>query len=351
MKIKKGTPVPTTVQLTLPAKGSAKPKNDKNVVAFRCVRACPANTAGGPKQLTFRVKDSGSNLSTGWKGPSHGFPVTPNSEISMCLSGCSASGGACTGTGETGAGTANGRFFGAPLPLLTSGVPVCVLNRFNGTIDGASADPTTGQLSATVKLKSDIFLTSTSKVCPRCLNGTCDSGANLGKACTVDGTLTVAQAIATPGIGKSFPLSRDCPPGGSPAGTLDITLPLTTETSEMASDTCGALPVGECKVAYQPLPEGCGTCDAACTGLACVDHITDPVDPAKQVCKDSKGGASTAPVAATTRRGRVSRFPTARTSRCRAYVPRRRVRISSPVTRRSWPRSASRRRARATSMC
>jgi len=141
-----------------------------------------------------------------------------------------------------------------------------------------------------VKLFSDVFLTSVGLVCPRCKNGTCDSGPNMGKGCTVDGTVTVAQAAGD----KVYPVSRDCPTDAAHsqfAGTLSITLPLTTGTSHLdGSRPCRPQP-GDPSVGIPVQDDQCqtGVCNSVCTGLACVSHAADcPGNP----CLDSKGGLS-----------------------------------------------------------
>ena len=43
-----------------------------------------------------------------------------------------------------------------------------------------------------VNLLSDVFVTAADHVCPRCVSGVCDGGSNVGAACAVDATVTVA---------------------------------------------------------------------------------------------------------------------------------------------------------------
>jgi hypothetical protein len=120
------------------------------------------NCSPGQKELTLAVPvadgahpelGNGSDLDNGWTGTSHNFPVIGGSSLVYCLSGCDVTTTFdCTATGTTGAGTANGATFGAPLPLLAANVPVCVVNQFvdttlNGTYNlqtgaaGSAANP------------------------------------------------------------------------------------------------------------------------------------------------------------------------------------------------------------------
>jgi hypothetical protein len=166
--------------------------------------------------------------------------------------------------------------------LLSVGVPVCVVNRFaTPKLTGMVANVATGEIGGTLNLESDVYLTTPNQICPRCSGnalgktGTCDGGARAGQPCRTDGTATVSNA---PG-NKNFTLSSDCRPAGNPAGTLSITLPLTTGSSTLA----GPRP---CNASQDDGCSATGTCDAACTGAACVSTTTDGQ------CVDAKGGVS-----------------------------------------------------------
>ena len=284
---------------------SAKPKKDVDKLVLRClpnpantgcgtttttIAGCPKNPQGGPDEAVLTVADKCTDLDNGWSGISHNFPVTPNSKLYLCISGCDDSTNPnCTATGPIGAGSLNGVTFGPPLPLLAAQVPVCVVNRFQ-IPPTATGNIQLGTMDLQVKLFSDVFLTSVGLVCPRCKNGKCDSGPNMGKACTVDGTVTVAQAAGD----KVYPVSRDCPTDAAHsqfAGTLSINLPLTTGTSSLqGSRPCRAQP-GDPSIGIPVQDDGCGNgvCNSTCTGIACVSHATDcPGSP----CLDSKGGLS-----------------------------------------------------------
>jgi hypothetical protein len=285
---KKGKLKPSQkVTLRATAVVSAKPKKDKDVLKVRCVPntgggECPANPAGGPRELQLLAAASGTDLDNGWTGTSQNFPVVSNAALRVCLTGCGATSNPdCTeDEGQTNA--VNGATFGPPLPLLAANTPVCVVNRFAATkITGVTASIATGVVSGTVNLLSDVFLTTTSQVCPRCSGsdagqvGTCDSGAKQGRACTTQGVVTVANASGN----QRYTLSSDCPPVGSPAGTITIGLPLSTGTSTLA----GSRP---CPGQTQDASSGCGTCGTVCTGGACVSTT------AAGQCVDVKGGIS-----------------------------------------------------------
>jgi hypothetical protein len=289
LKVKNNGKLKPSQQVTLTATAvvSAKPKKDKDVLKVRCVPntgggECPANPAGGPRALQLLAAASGTDLDNGWTGSSQNFPVVSNSELLVCLTGCGATSNPQCTEDEAQTNAVNGATFGSPLPLLASNIPVCVVNRFASTkITGVTANIETGVMSGTVNLLSDVFLSTTSQVCPRCSGndvgqvGTCDSGAKQGRACTTDGVVTVANAAGN----KRYTLSPDCPPGGTAAGTITIGLPLSTGTSVLA----GSRP---CPGQTQDSAAGCGSCETTCTGAACVSMTPDGQ------CVDIKGGIS-----------------------------------------------------------
>jgi hypothetical protein len=85
--------------------------------------------------------------------------------------------------------------------------------------------------------------------------------------------VTVANAAGN----RLYTLSPDCPPGGTPAGTITIGLPLSTGTSVLS----GSRP---CPGQTQDAAANCGACGTICTGSACVSG--PPAGP----CVDVKGG-------------------------------------------------------------
>src|SRR5262249_36800000 len=144
---KKGKVRPSpTVTLTAVAVASAKPKKDKDVIKVRCVPntgggECSANPAGGPRELRLVAAASGTDLDNGWTGASHNFPVVSNSELRVCLTGCGATSNPQCTEDQAQTNVVNGATFGAPLPLLAAGIPVCVVNGFSTTkIAGFTAD-------------------------------------------------------------------------------------------------------------------------------------------------------------------------------------------------------------------
>src|SRR5262249_41285802 len=289
----------------------------KNTLLVRCLPCAGATCGGGPPPpttcaagqkelvLTVPVADrmhpelgNGSDLDNGWTGTSHNFPVIGGSSLHYCLSGCDGTATfACQASGATGAGTPNGATFGAPLPLLTTGVPVCVVNQFvdptlTGTYDLQTGEAGSAATPNQVHLASQVWLRTKfpGEVCPRCQGptvhgigdtGTCSSSAkNAGDTCVVNGEVTVAGNAL-------YELSSDCAPQGDnpqPNGTLDIQLPFTTGES---TPLVGPTP---CKDAAGPQTQddACGAgsnCTAVCTGAACVATSGGS-------CIDAKGGIS-----------------------------------------------------------
>jgi hypothetical protein len=227
------------------------------------------------------VAPEGTDLDNGWSGLSHNFPVVFGTALTVCLSGCDTTTTSRCTENEAATDQANGRTFGPPIPLFAAGVPVCLVNRFGAPkVTGALADVATGAVTATANLRSDVFQTTGTQICPRCSGdaigetGTCDSGARQGQGCRTEGTLRVIGAVGN----ADYTLSSDCVPPGSPSGTLTIGLPLTTGTSTLAGPRpCGASVDDEC---------GAGVCNATCTGNACVSTNM------AGECVDRKGGVS-----------------------------------------------------------
>jgi len=261
---------------------------------------CSRTPSNQPTELILTVPSfdpnnpslgNGSDLDNGFSGVSHNFPILGGTTLKYCLDGCDGTSvTTCTGTGTTGNNSLNGPTFGAPLPLVAANIPVCVVNRYQDSTITNTFDLATGKNTGDVKLFSDVYIGSAQEVCPRCLvsggngtigsQGTCSSSArNAGASCTVSGIDYVAQGGGNP----DYLLAGECiPPASALAGTLDLDLPLTTETAESAP---GPLP---CKSVGRTQDDACGagTCTAACTGNACIAKTADGQ------CIDPKGGIS-----------------------------------------------------------
>jgi len=273
----------TTINITAKAPKGTKPRTDGDKITLKCLprttpcpggstttttlppSTCPPNPAGGPRELklTTLAGGQGGDLDNGFNGGSHNFPLVDSSILDFCLSGCGGADTSCTGTGATGAGTTNTASFGAPLPLI-AGTPVCVVNRFGGNISVSEADYTTGAVTASVPLLSDVYITTATEVCPQCSGngpvgstGNCRGGRNAGRPCTVGGLVRVEGASVPD---KNFELSADCPPSGQPAATLTIGLdPFTTGV---------AMKSGSKPCQGQARDDGCtagGTCTNNCS--------------------------------------------------------------------------------------
>ena len=291
---------------------SAKPKNDADVLKLTCTPnpsdtgcgtttttlpgngTCAANPDGGPKELVLTIGPSGTDLDNGWTGSSHNFILVPNGKIDGCLTNCNSGDDTiCDFAAPTGANTPTGATFGAPLPLLASNTPVCVVSKWADNVITGTADEATGDISLNIHLTSEVYLTDVSTVCPQCKNGKCNSGQNSGKNCTVDAP-QIPVFISQGNIEK-YDLSADCPPSLPPAASLKIDfVPLTTGAAAplQGPTPCTAQP--NQPHGLNPQPDSCGGsgCGAPCTGLACQTKIDDPVNPGTQVCVDSKGGVS-----------------------------------------------------------
>jgi len=244
--------------------------------------------AEGSNQLTV-VSTAGSNLDTGWTGIAHDNE-TP-AEVSVTVEANCTNGGAdCTVDGSA----LVGELFGAPLPLSSGGVPVCVLNIFNEAISG-DFDCAEGCGTSDILLESQVFLVQDiAKPCPICSgddtpndgvkNGTCDSGTTPGAACDV--------GAVDPNFGET---SLDCLPTGSSVGELEIALsPTTTGTVSVDSSIDCLSPFfdpGACYCPGQIQPNGCT--DGVCTNNQCASGPIDGLceNAAFRSCRVDQGTA------------------------------------------------------------
>jgi hypothetical protein len=279
---------------------------DVNRLALRCTPAprtcpapdtCPPNPAGPnePNELVLLMGGLGPDLDRGWTGRAHNLLVPGGTTLQVCLEDCNASlDPECATRILTGAGTANGTYFGPPLPILAAGVPMCLVREYAAPVfAGGTADLSTGAFAATIGLRARTFLTDAQHLCPSCRAGRCEGGANDGGACTVDVTFPGPDADAA-----WYELSRDCLPSEETlAGTSTLTVPLTTGRSTLVPLPGGddgrpcVAQEGE-PAGVPPRPNFCaGSCDATCTGSACAMETPDPVT-GEPACIDAKGGLS-----------------------------------------------------------
>jgi hypothetical protein len=230
--------------------------------------------ASGPCPTTLQLTGGGpgADLDAGWTGLSHDFSVPTNARLTLAVSGCQGterpSCGECTLAGPipNAGGTAfNNRrcsgdgtyvecttdqdcvdagvtppcvfFFGAPLPLSSGGVPVCVTNEVVGTVTGTINVETGEGETPLVNLVSRVHTgTSVARPCPVCRSdGTCSDGPRVGQPCTVNGS-----------VAEFGDVSFDCPPGtGGIIAELPIPLKsstgVQTRTLTAASPTCRAV--------------------------------------------------------------------------------------------------------------
>ncbi len=253
----------------------------------------PSSSPSGmacPNKVTIEGQGDQADLDSGWTGIAQNTHVINKGTITVALDchgnskgscgSCDVSGPiasttvvnnqrcsndtskTCTGAGDCTGGTC-AFIFGAPLPLSSGGVPVCVTNLVSGTISG-TANPDTGSGASTVALISAVFTGLTvDQPCPRCSGagfnqtGTCSGGARDTMACTVHGTSAL--------FGNT---SLDCPPNpGANIGNLNIALNPTTGTSTLSHtvNTCSSIPFNG-KACYCPGQHQANACDdAICT--------------------------------------------------------------------------------------
>ena len=189
---------------------------------------------------------AGADLDTGWTGIAHDQGALIGHVFEADTYGCS-SGGPDTECSFVGRYATP--YFGAPLPLSSGGVPICVLNEVVGVTNG-TLELTTGDLTYDYALNSRVYTgLAVAQPCPRCdgdvtvdddvKDGTCNGGLNAGAPCDADG------------LSSSFgATSFDClPTDASNIGNLsirfdDATTGTKTRTPSVASPSCSATGFG-----------------------------------------------------------------------------------------------------------
>src|SRR5262249_4843821 len=267
------------------------PKKDEDKLRLRCLPnggtgRCSPTPDGGAAELRLVTGESGTDLDIGWTGSAHGFGVVANATLRVCLGACGATSNPQCIEREAETTAANDAMFGAPLPLLASGIPVCVVNQRGApALAGFMSDVATGTVAGTMNLVSDVYRTSLAQVCPRCSGagpgqvGLCDSGPSQGRACLIAGVVTLPRAEGNP----TYPVSPTCLPAGVPIGRVAFAAPLTSGTSTLA----GARPCGAAE------DDACagGTCSPTCTRRPCAPALKRPSEDAKggvrPLCSDT----------------------------------------------------------------
>ncbi len=210
----------------------------------------------------------GADLDTGWTGIAHNQGALSGKIFDADTYGCSSAGPdkSCTFVARY-----DTPFFGAPLPLSSGGVPICVVNQVNGVTNG-TFNLVTGDLDYDYSLISHVYSGITvDQPCPRCdgdvtfddgvKNGTCTGGPQNGSSCDADGQ------------SASFGFtSFDCmPDSGSSIGNLAIVFDDAT-TGTKSISTSAASP--NCTGAAGPKCF-CDTCNNA-DNTACFSNADCP---------------------------------------------------------------------------
>ena len=303
-------PLPTFTE-TLPTVTVVGPTNTSETVTVTptggAVTITPTVVVSPcPNKVTLEGQGLQADLDTGWTGIAFDQTVIDKGSLTVALScpGTPGACGSCTVSGPiesttvvnphrcsndltktcTAASDCGGAecdfFFGAPLPLSSGNVPVCVVNKVNGSISG-TADPDAGSGSSSVNLTSMVFSgIDTAQPCPKCTGasfntaGTCDYGSASGSAPPG----AQGRACTVHGLSKDFGnTSYDCPPiPTGNIGNLSIALNPTTGTSTLSpssSTKCAALPFGgkNCYCSGQSKANDCG--DGLCAADANGDGV------------------------------------------------------------------------------
>ncbi len=292
------------------------PPADDALCPGACQAACTCPAIG---ELSFIVTP-GADLDTGWTGTSHNFGVqagaTIPGEIAACDSmsdpectffanvGSFCSGDAslsCTDSTQCPVGqTCVINTYGAPLPLSSGGVPVCIVNRFAGDVTG-TYNLQTGDAAIRVPLNSLVHLaTDVNRPCP-----ICDCGAADPQSCALGQSGTCSdnplRSCTVEGTGPFGPTSNDCPPNTATnisGGGLDIVFdPASTGTVSFPSNqpcTGNGFQGFGCWCSGQTQPSACNSaCDGGSRdGLSCTTDANCPGAPAgacKPLCRQIVG--------------------------------------------------------------
>ncbi len=251
--------------------------------------ACARSEAGLPSAMTLTIGSTGSDLDLGFSGDNHNHTLAAPTRLDLCLDGCDAATDAiCEATLKC--EPVAGEPIGPPQPLLSNGVPVCVVTRRTASADPGTFDLRTGAMTVPLELQSEVYTQtadpSGDNVCPRCSGlalgdrGTCEAGERRGLDCIVDGT---ARVVGSGGPGQDYNLSSQCPPDVAKlATTLPVSLVLTTADAvldgplpcrdQLVDDSCGA---GTCTV-------DCSTTEPARGGVnqtCCSNNVNKPCFP------------------------------------------------------------------------
>jgi len=222
----------------------------------------------------------------------------------VCATNSDCIGGTCTGSPNCNPGISCVSVFGPPLPLASSGTPVCVVTYFDGPLTG-TADSGTGEGVASANLRSRIYLGNAglTKPCPVC--GPLAASPEVGDVFTCDGGTFPGASCTVEGVSADFGgTSTDCPPlVGTFSSSLairfqEITTGTSTKTAQLPCASYGfldttTLPVRTCLRGSEPgttctVNSDCadqGTCNnptctdtkAACTSNSdCMRCTGDP---------------------------------------------------------------------------
>ncbi len=241
----------------------------------------------------------GADLDTGWTGIAHNQGALAGHVFDANTYGCS-SGGPDTVCSFV--ATYSTPFFGAPLPLSSGGVPICVSNLVVGTTAG-TLNLVTGDLVYDYSLLSQVYSgLEVSQPCPRCdgdvtvddgvKNGTCTGGLNDGQICDADGTsvafgATSFDCVPDPNgnIGNLSIVFDDATTGTKSVSTSVTSPNCTGEPGPKCfCDTCNNVDANACGAnADCPLSGGLpGVCGGkrclggANLGAPCSDHSQCP---------------------------------------------------------------------------
>lgn len=245
---------------------------------------CPQNPAGGPTLLLIDAPNDGggTDLDLGTTGRVHNVEL-PGLRMGVCLADCDASTDPeCTVDGlQPGQPTGPGLSPPMPLQVLNADQCVAFVLPTPAPSTTGTANVQTGAMSIATTFEARLF----ANPCPTCVGGLCNGGAQNGRACVVERSVTLGPT--------TYDVSSDCQPGGTPALTAAFPVGLTTELASQATcpgqaggDACAG--AGTCSVTGA----GCALPDSGVAQNCCSGDTTRACFPAAGV---SRQGAASSP--------------------------------------------------------
>jgi hypothetical protein len=239
----------------------------------------------GPLPNSVTVRISGGELDLGWTGVAHHVRVLEGAHFTADMR-CNGASGECYLLGGT-----PGELFGAPVPIVTESVRMCIVPQLIGEITGR-IDPARGSLTATLPLRLEAVGTTNlgePLACPVCATAAAnprlgDTGTCIGGV--ADGVFCIVEGIGDATLGAAAATSSNCPPDRFAPRLIApiVNLELTTGTAALPTPderpTCSAVGLIDhpCPCTGQRMPNQCDDLDCSLDQQGEYVCTNDPVD-------------------------------------------------------------------------